>query len=299
MLLSAIGFRSCTIQPETLKVMSWNIWHAGHVEEYGDKSCADIIGIMKASKADVIMVIETYGASDKIADSLGFYHRLISDNLSVYSRFPIVRTFSFPDRISTFNFGGVEIDMNGRRIRVFDTWLHYLPDARLAPVDKGESEILAWDNAGTRDDEIRVILDILKPYLDESDEIPVIMGGDFNIHSHLDWTDDTKDMYRHGGAVVGWTVSKEMEKAGFRDSFREANPDPAENIGTTWMAEVDSMASPIRNDRIDFIYCHGNKIHTVDSGCYDAVLAKTLCFGGGSFNYYSDHGFVLSEFRMD
>lgn len=53
----------------------------------------------------------------------------------------------------------------------------------------------------------------------QTDSIPMIMGGDFNVHSHLDWTDATKDMYHHGGAVVEWTVSKEMQNAGFKDSF--------------------------------------------------------------------------------
>lgn len=85
---------------------------------------------------------------------------------------------------------------------------------------------MAWDDAGTRDDEIRTILTILQPFLAEVDQIPIIMGGDFNIHSHLDWTEATKDLYHHGGAVVNWTVSKTMESAGFKDSFREINPDP-------------------------------------------------------------------------
>lgn len=297
-LLFAVCFSFSGCRSRTLKVMSWNIWHAGHLEEYGSKACEGVIGLMKESGADVIMVIETYGASDMIADSLGFYHRLISDNLSVYSRYPIVKTYTFPDYVSTFNFGGVEINVCGQRVRVFNTWLHYLPDARLVPVDSTEAQILAWDNAGVRDEEIKAIIDVIQPVLDESDKIPVIMGGDFNIHSHLDWTEETKNMYRHGGAVVRWTVSSEMEKAGFRDSFREVNPDPVENIGTTWLAEADENASPVRQDRIDFIYCHGEGIRTLSSVCVDNNLGQSLLYGGKEFFYGSDHGFVLSEFKI-
>ena len=52
-----------------LTVLSWNIWHAGHSEAYGQKACDGCIGILKQSGADVVLMVETYGASDKV----GFY----------------------------------------------------------------------------------------------------------------------------------------------------------------------------------------------------------------------------------
>ena len=282
---------------DSLKVLSWNIWHAGHTETYGQKACDGCIGILKQSGADVVLMVETYGASDKVADSLGYYHRLLSSNLSVYSRYPIVKTFTFPDSIATFNFGGVEIDVNGKRVRVFDTWIHYLPDMRLTPTDKSEAEILAWDDAGTRDEEMRTILNLLKPFMTEADRIPIIMGGDFNSHSHLDWTEATKDMYNHGGAVVNWTDSRMIADAGFKDSFREVNPDPVANIGTTWLTDADSLATPRRQDRIDYIYYIGKPLQAVQSQCYDHLLEGNFRFAGGEFFYPSDHGFVLTTFE--
>lgn len=60
----------------------------------------------------------------------------------------------------------------------------------------------------------------------QTDSIPMIMGGDFNVHSHLDWTDTTKDMYSHGGAVVEWTVSKEMQTQVSRIAFVKFIPNP-------------------------------------------------------------------------
>lgn len=180
---------------------------------------------------------------------------------------PITKTYAFPDSISTFNFGGVEIEVDGRPVRLFDTWLHYLPDMRLVPTDKSEKEILAWDDAGTRDDEMCRILSVLRPVLSQSDSIPVIMGGDFNVHSHLDWTETTKDLYHHGGAVVRWTVSQAMQNAGFKDSFRELNPDPVKSIGTTWL--YDNEDKPTRQDRIDFIYYQGKTIRAVASETFN------------------------------
>lgn len=281
----------------TLSVMSWNVWHAGHSKEIPQKGCENAIGIIRASGADVVLMIETYGCSDNVADSLGYYHRLISDNLSVYSRYPIVKTYKFPEKISTFNFGGVELDVNGKHVRVFDTWLHYLPDARQVPVGSSEPEILAWDDAGSRDEEIRAMLSVLGPMMAESDSIPIIMGGDFNSHSHLDWTDATKDMYNHGGATVRWTVSKEMENAGFRDSFRKMNPDPVSAPGATWFS--DEQGQNTRMDRIDFIYYKGSGLKPVRSEIHNAYLMDTLDFHGEKFLYPSDHGFVLTEFSLE
>lgn len=126
----------------------------------------------------MVLMIETYGAAPMVADSLGYSYNLISDNLSIYSRYPIIRKYAFADSISTFNFGGVMIDVDGKPVRVFNTWLHYLPDMRLAPTDKSKEEILAWEMEGTRDEEIHKILSVLQPLLAEADSIPIIMGGD-------------------------------------------------------------------------------------------------------------------------
>lgn len=293
-------FTSCSEQKkeQDLTVLSWNVWHGGHSKTYPEKGCEGTIGILKKSNADVILMVETYGAAPMIADSLGYQYNLISSNLCIFSRYPIVKKYAFPDSIATFNFGGVEIDMDGTPVRLFDTWIHYLPDMRLVPTGKSEEEILAWDDAGTRDEEIHKIIGVLKPILAESDSIPVIMGGDFNSHSHLDWTEATKNLYNHGGAVVNWTVSKAMERAGFKDSFREINPDPVKNIGTTWLTDADSLETVNRQDRIDFIYYQGKTIQAVASECYDTILGEMFSFKGEDFFYASDHGFVLTTFKI-
>lgn len=292
---------ACAPQKEskkTLTVLSWNVWHGGHSKTYPGKGCEGTIGILKKSNADVILMVETYGAAPMVADSLGYQYNLISDNLCIYSRYPITGKYAFPDSISTFNFGGVMIDVDGTPVRLFDTWLHYLPDMRLAPTDKSEEDILAWEREGTREKEIHKILTVLRPMLAQADSIPVIMGGDFNVHSHLDWTEATRNLYNHGGAVVNWPVSTAMQEAGFKDSFREMNPDPATHLGVTWLTDADSLETERRMDRIDFIYYQGKTIQVIESECYDNSLGKIFSFKGEDFFYPSDHGFVLSKFEL-
>lgn len=291
--LCLCALAACTSSKEskkTLTVLSWNVWHGGHSKTYSGKGCEGTIDILKKSEADVVLMIETYGAAPMVADSLGYSYNLISDNLSIYSRYPIIRKYAFADSISTFNFGGVMIDVDGKPVRVFNTWLHYLPDMRLVPTDKSKEEILAWEMEGTRDEEIHKILSVLQPLLAEADSIPIIMGGDFNVHSHLDWTEATRNLYFHGGAVVDWPVSIAMEEAGFKDSFREMNPNPVANLGVTWLTDADSLETECRMDRIDFIYYQGKTIQAIASECYDNSLGKTFTFKGEDFFYPSDHG---------
>lgn len=294
---------------QQLKVMVWNIWHRGHFKEYGQKACDETMSILKDSGADVILMVETYGASAAVSAKLGYHYKSITtgvnDNLSIYSRYEITDTYTF-STISNFNFGGVEINIKGKKVRIFNTWLHYLPSCIEVPLEKTAAEIIAWDDAGTRDDEIVKILTAIEPYLDESASIPVIMGGDFNCHSHLDWTEATKDMYNHGGHVIDWTVSNKMADAGFKDSFREMNPCPMKEIGTTWSYSLESIPGEIteatdlnhRFDRIDYIYYQGKNLKVSSSDIHYEKLGETLTLNGKDYFYASDHGFVLTTFDI-
>ena len=91
-----------------MECMAWRSF-----KNLSEKGCKGTIDILKKSEADVILMVETYGAAPMVADSLGYSYNLISDNLCIYSRYPIIRKYALPTAISTFNFGGVMIDVNG------------------------------------------------------------------------------------------------------------------------------------------------------------------------------------------
>lgn len=290
-----------TAKPKELKVMVWNILRGGHDKYLPADGRPDIIQIIKDSKADVVLMIETYGSAPMIAKGIGYNYELISSNLCIYSRYPITKRIEYPEQISTFNFGGVEIDVKGQKVALFDTWLHYLPDTRLAPVKKSEEEILSWEHEGTRDEEITKILQAINSYTKNTDSIPVIMGGDFNSHSHLDWTENTKNMYNHGGAVVNWKISRAMTDAGFKDTFREIHPDPAKEIGTTWLSDVKKNKEDAltfnRRDRIDYLYSKGITIKDSEFGV--APIAQEFMYKGRKYDHFpSDHGFVVTTFEL-
>ena len=113
-----------------------------------------------------------------------------SVNLSIYSK------YAFGKRIDTefpFYLGGIEIPINGKTIRFFTNWFHYLPwDNEPEKMGKTVEELLEWEQTESRHKMIKKVLPYLKKFAAETDSIPMIFGGDMNSLSHLDWTKKTK-----------------------------------------------------------------------------------------------------------
>jgi len=280
-----LNTKAIKIANPQLKILSWNIWHGGH--EFGEHVGFErVIDIIKSSQADIVGLIETYGSGEEIADSLGYYFYLISSNLSIMSRYPITETIH---AFHPFNFGGAKIALSENRELVFlDTWLHYLPDYTTnVGLGKMTAKDLIKDEGKTRHSEVKKILKEITSYTDNTDAVPVVMVGDFNGGSHLDWTERSKAI--HNGYVVEWPVSKEMINKGFKDSFHELNIDPLKDPGFTWspLASAASNKYGVR-DRIDFIYYKGNKLKPIESKVidYHPVI------------FPSDHAAVVTVFQL-
>ena len=229
-----------------LTVLAWNIWHGGRRD--GDEIGLDrTVEIIESSGADVVCMQETYGSGARIADALGYHFYLRSSNLSVMSRFPIRATH---DLFEPFRFGGVTLELAPEQeVKVFSLWIHYLPDYAAALRDGATTEALVAADEETRGAEIRAILAALEPTITESE--PVIVAGDFNSPSHLDWTEAARE--QHMGLVVPWPVSTAMAAAGFVDVFRAVHADPRAEPGRTWSPRFTDAWQ----DRIDYVYFRG------------------------------------------
>ncbi len=271
--------------PRHLKVLTWNIWHGGH--RYGNEvGLQRVIETIKSTNADLIGLIETYGSGEEIADALGYYFYLISSNLSIMSRYPITETIT---EFKPFNFGGVKLNIgSSKELVFFDTWLHYLPDYSNSIIKENKTpKALIADEEGTRYGEIKEILRNITPYLKNSDETPVIMVGDFNMGSHLDWTEQTKDI--HYGKIVEWPESKAMSQAGFQDSYRELHINPLLDPGFTWTPRAATSSDKYGlRDRIDYIYYKGKGLNPIESKVIDYHPIM----------FPSDHAAVLTVFQI-
>jgi len=241
-------------QPVTrLNLMAWNIWHGGrrHGREIGPQQ---VIDFLKETGTDIVMMQETYGSGALIADALGYYFYLASCNISVLSKYPILETWTVFD---PFRCGVTTIELSeGQKINLASLWIHYLPAWRTDSGDpNATADKLIKGEGETRHQEIKEIVQLLDPIIQKADDIPVIIGGDFNSPSHKDWIQEFSGW--HNGLVVEWPVSKVMMEAGFNDSFREIRSD-INYHSPTMTAERISY-------RIDYIYYKGAKLKAVDS----------------------------------
>ncbi|KAF7639103.1 Endo/exonuclease/phosphatase domain-containing protein [Meloidogyne graminicola] len=106
-------------------------------------------------------------------------------------------------------------------------------------------------------------LKILNKYMKNAQIQPLIVAGDFNSPSHLDWIEETKSI--HGGWIFEWPATKLIMDAGLNDSFRAIFPDPVKDPGITWSTVQKKSGPdwdwtiPEPQDRIDFIFYKPNE----------------------------------------
>ena len=288
LLLMSLMLMGCSSpKNKSIKVMTWNIWHGGLHGTKADgfkKDTSNTINVYKVlqqEKADVLLMQETYCCGMEIAQQAGYPHSIrASSNLSIHSKYPIIDSLEI---FKPFNAHAAVIDIDGQPLLFVNIWLHYLPDS-FEGIKKLTPDSLIANERPTRLKEITAIMKAVDR-LEKKLKMPIVMGGDFNSPSHLDWVESTKDF--HYGKVIQWPVSKLMLEYGYTDSFREAHPDPTQTLEGTW-----GYLSPrdIISDRIDFVYYKGQNLKTLSS---KIVMEDPE---GGFFN--SDHRAVLTRFEL-
>ena len=151
------------------------------------------------------------------------------------------------------------------------------------PLPMINPELIRQDNiASTRPEAIQRLMDdarSLERQHNDGEQIPIIIMGDFNEPSALDWTTATANTADHNGLVYPWDSTELLRQDGYVDSYREVYPDPVKNPGYTWPAaargtdgvrkKTSWLKMADERDRIDFIfYKKGGQ------GCLSCLQAK-------------------------
>ncbi|EPS39585.1 hypothetical protein H072_6710 [Dactylellina haptotyla CBS 200.50] len=282
-----------------MKIMTFNLWVGGtHVNDYHKKQIrfvvdtnADIIGLQEA----------TGGHTKRLATALGWYYwQPSSGDLGVISRYPIVQDYGTVNAS-----GGIRIALDGeaQQINFWDIHLGYTP---YGPYDfcfdkMTVEKVLQREAQSGRTPQITDTLKAMAPQLAPaaSNKIPVIMVGDTNAPSHLDWVEKLRAK-NCGYAGVPWPTSVQPAQAGMIDSYRVAHPDPVGFPGTTWSPlypfNQGATGKPEPQDRIDFIY-HKGRLTVVDSTVL--VVGSPKPSGSHQNNdWTSDHAAVLTTYRF-
>lgn len=136
----------------------------------------------------------------------------------------------------------------------------------------------------------------------------VVLTGDFNEPSHLDWT----ARYAREGAdrwvdnpgpralrlEVGWTGSRRLAAAGLRDAWREVHPDEVRAPGDTWTQPYPE-GTPGRRPPGDQVRDRIDAIHV--AGPVRVLAARVLGEDDGAARavpWPSDHRAVLVDLAL-
>ena len=267
-------------------VLQWNIWQEGTMVKGGYDA---IINEIVRLKPDFVTFSEVRNYKntrfcDRIVSSLKekgeVYYSFYSDDTGLLSKYPISdSTVVYPLNDDHGTVHRMLTEIHGHKIAVYTAHLDYLKDAYYnvrgydgstweeIPVPESVAEVLVYNDASFRDDAIKDFIKAAKKDIENG--IMVVLGGDFNEPSHLDWIRETKDLYDHNGMIIPWTVTLLLDNNGFIDTYRTKYPDvqkgkkprdtfPSDNPlmdvkRLTWAPKSDER------DRIDYIFYYPDK----------------------------------------
>jgi endonuclease/exonuclease/phosphatase family metal-dependent hydrolase len=260
--------------------MTFNVWYGGVQVDF------DRVGrAIDAAGADVVGIQEPEGNLRRIADAAGMAY--VDETLHVISRHPI-----FAIERGGQRFGYVVV-APGRVVAIGNVHLPATPyGPELVRDGRSPERVLAVERS-TRLGEIRSYIGPLARQGRAG--VPTFLTGDFNSPSHLDWTPEAAAAGRVRYALR-WPVSAALERAGFRDSYREVHPDPVARPGITWTPGTPPPRVRRREtlDRSDWVTA---------TGPASALASRLVGEPGGpdvdiGVPWGSDHRAVASTFEV-
>ena len=347
LLASRSAFAAAEKPASTLRVLQFNVWQEGTSVPGGVDMIAEAI---VQSRADVVAFSEVrnYRGEDwhaKILAALkakspeqAFHGQFVGGDVGLVSRFPIASTVSVFDetKADTGSLMAYRLSLpDGRELAVCSAHLDYQhyainwvrgygsgnPDWKMIDANQdGEPDrtsdaaaVLAHNRQSRRGPALAAFLAFAEK--ERAAGRVVMLAGDFNEGSHLDWTEKARNFAGHYGAVLPWENSLALEKAGFRDAWRVLFPDEVKHPGFTWPATAFGRKTTTwtpksdERDRIDFIY------YSSDAGLRPvqaSIVGPRTCFIGerlvddpgadpflcADLPWPSDHKGVLVEFAF-
>lgn len=163
--------------------------------------------------------------------------------------------------------------------------IFWASDRDLEPQPMTDAKLIRQDNIeSTRPEAIGRLIDDARA-LEEN--IPIIVMGDFNEPSTLDWTESTSHIADHNGLVYKWDTTELLNQSGFIDAYRDLYPDPVTHPGFTWPSAAQGPGEhkmPKRTnwikraderDRLDYIFFKDSKNSSCKLKAADAWLVGT------------------------
>ncbi|MCF7675479.1 MAG: hypothetical protein K9N23_20670 [Akkermansiaceae bacterium] len=294
---------AATVSSEPLRVLVWNIERGANPYTNGPEKALKVI---RDSGTHLVLMQESYDIADDrpllgpwLATQLGWHsHQGNSPHLCILSRFSIAETFNH----EPWHGIGARIQAPGGDILAWSCWidyLAYLPDHLTENPAATLAELLALENQES--DRVRqttALLTRLKRLGQLDSPLPLLVGGDWNSPSHLDYGPDTKHL--HCGHVIPMPCSLAFAAAGFTDTFRTVHPSALKQPGITWTPIGRTRGKPrqpVALDRIDRLYLRGPGLRPVAATTLPAVFERDS-IKRAARTFPSDHCAVLTTFAQ-
>ncbi|SMO52401.1 Exonuclease III [Saccharicrinis carchari] len=276
-----------------IKIMTFNMFHGG---DAGGQPMSKSIAVMRAAEAGIVGVQESHGYGDprsdlsaQMAGNMGWRHVDQGSYDAIMTKYTIEETSNNKMAVK------IKIDKD-KFLWIINCHLMYIPYQPYQlnnkkygdyPFLSTEEEAIAAANK-TRKKEVDKLVKIVEEKI--KDGWPVIVTGDFNEPSHLDWT--------QAAAAAGikkikveWPSTRAFTNIGMKDAYRSYRPDEVKYPGNTWT----SFDSPGEiHDRIDFIFYIGDQLELISAEVVGESLDKADI---AVQNYPSDHRAVVATFE--
>ncbi|MBX3323065.1 MAG: endonuclease/exonuclease/phosphatase family protein [Phycisphaeraceae bacterium] len=248
-LLSARPALPRTPDPAKLRFLCMNLWVGGRKGlDTEEASIARTLAVLREADCEVLALQEQSDLAETYAAELGM-HCLVQDrSTAILSRHEILETT--PHR------WGARLDAPGLGpLWVFNVHFPAAPyqPYQLAGIDYHDGRLIATPAEAitearlARGEPALRCLRELRPAL--ATGAPVILAGDFNEPSHLDWTPEAAAAAVRTHAV-DWPTTRLFSDAGLLDAFRTLWPDPLARPGQTWTPRPEAREV---HDRIDLV----------------------------------------------
>ncbi|MBP2412223.1 endonuclease/exonuclease/phosphatase (EEP) superfamily protein YafD [Arthrobacter stackebrandtii] len=263
-----------------LKVLVLNAWHGGKQVPGGVGMVADII---RESGATLAFIPEANETTPDIvarlnASGLNYQYKITGDN-AIISAHPISEATAMPYMTkAVVTVGSVEVAAYAAHLQ-YQWYATYLPRGYGAGVPNGEFSEFGWNKmpggpvtdaaAVARVNDASGRPQVIARFIEDARKErqlgrAVILGGDFNEPSTLDWTRRTSRLFDHNGVVLQWGTTQALQEAGFVDAYRRQHPNPVTHPGFTWPSDNPHVTTgqltwapeADERDRIDYIFHH-------------------------------------------
>ncbi|MFD4669896.1 endonuclease/exonuclease/phosphatase family protein [Lentzea sp. NPDC058450] len=232
----ALGSAPAATAATTVNLMTLNVYLRGTGDPAPDSAGA-VAATIRAHNSKIVALQETSSAfTAAVAAKLGWSHVTHGD-VAVIS----ASTQTSTDRLTASGAPVVGGQIGG--VWYYSTHLSHHPYGPYLFCDDGAPAATVTAQMQSQVDQAIAIENWAR-----TPKAQILMG-DFNSPSGLDWVASARA--HNCGTVYDWQTLRTFYAAGWQDTFRVANPNPATTPGDSWSAKPSNSGDP--QDRIDYI----------------------------------------------